>query len=139
MERRLNAGGIRRHEGKGFTLMELMIAVAVIGILTAIAFPSYQQYIRKAHRSEAQAFLMDVAQRQQQYFLDNRVYGTLENLGMAPTTDLASRYNFTATPQEGPPPTYTLTATAKGAQVGSGEPAELKLESNGNKSPAGYW
>ena len=58
----------------GFTLIELMIAMAVIAILTAIAYPSYQDHIRRSIRSQGQQYLMDLAQREEQFFLDRRVY-----------------------------------------------------------------
>jgi type IV pilus assembly protein PilE len=57
---------------KGFSLIELMIVVAVVAILAMIAYPSYQDQMRKSRRGSAQAFMMDVAQRQQQRFLDTR-------------------------------------------------------------------
>ena len=56
----------------GFTLIELMITVAVIAILAAVAYPSYQDHIRRGVRSQGQQFLMDIAQRQEQFFLDQR-------------------------------------------------------------------
>ena len=65
----------------GFTLIELMITLAVIAILTAIAYPSYQAYLQRGVRSQGQQFLMDLAQRQEQYFLDQRQYAT--DLGVA--------------------------------------------------------
>ena len=68
---------MRKNRGQlGFTLIELMIVVAIIGILAAVAYPSYQDHIRKGNRSAAQAFMMDVAQRQQSYLLNNRSYAT---------------------------------------------------------------
>jgi len=60
----------------GFTLIELMITVVIIAILTAIALPSYQDHIRRAVRSAGQQFLLDLAQRQEQYFLDVRWYAS---------------------------------------------------------------
>ena len=58
---------------KGFTLIEVMIVVAVIGILTALAMPSYNEYIRRSHRAEAKNFLMAITQRMEQnYTLSGR-------------------------------------------------------------------
>ena len=55
-----------RNRVRGFTLIELMIAVAIIGILVAVAYPSYQGQVRKANRAAAQQFMLDVAMREQQ-------------------------------------------------------------------------
>ncbi|MFZ3127492.1 MAG: prepilin-type N-terminal cleavage/methylation domain-containing protein, partial [Rhodoferax sp.] len=65
----------RRPRGEhGFTLIELMITVAVIGILAAVAFPSYTQYIVRANRSAAESFMFTVANRQEQSMLNARSY-----------------------------------------------------------------
>ena len=63
-------------KNSGFTLIEVLIVVAILGILMSIAVPAYSEYIRRAHRAAAQQFLLDVAQRQEQYLLDNRQYAT---------------------------------------------------------------
>lgn len=60
---------------KGFTLIELMVAVAVIGILAAIVMPAYSQYVVRGKLSEVGAALSDARLRQEQYFADNRNYG----------------------------------------------------------------
>lgn len=59
---------------RGFTLVELMIAVAIIAILAAIAVPNYSQHLLKSRRAAADSFLMNIAQLQEQYLLDNRSY-----------------------------------------------------------------
>lgn len=62
------------NKNKGFTLIELMIVVAIIGILAAITYPSYQEYVRKTKRTEAQAELLDIAQKIQRYKIANFSY-----------------------------------------------------------------
>lgn len=69
----------------GFTLIELLMVVALIGILTAIAIPSYQASVTRGNRSVAVSGLMDLANRQEQFFLNNKTYATtLANLGYTP-------------------------------------------------------
>ena len=66
----------------GFSLIELMIVVAIIAIISAFAYPSYQRYVIKAKRSVAQNALLQVADRQQQFFMDNKRFAAdITNLG----------------------------------------------------------
>ncbi|QDF97534.1 pilus assembly protein [Azoarcus sp. DD4] len=82
----------------GFSLIELMIVVAVIGILAAIAYPNYQEYVVKTNRTAAKSFLMEVAQRQQQYLLDAREYAAdLTTLGMTVPADVSRYYTVSIT------------------------------------------
>ena len=115
---------IRMRPKHGFTLIELMITVAIIGILAAIAYPSYQQYVRRAVRSQGQQFLMDIAQRQEQYLLDQRQYaGTLALLGMTVPPELAGKYadpTFGGAPT-GSPPTFTITLAPTGGGIMAGD------------------
>lgn len=122
----------------GFTLIELIIAVTIVGILAAIAFPSYQSYMIKGRRASAQTFLMDVAQREQQYLLDSRAYGTLANLGLTTPADVSQFYTVTVTVTAGPPPTFTATATPIAGSVQETDGA-LAINDRNQKSPAGYW
>lgn len=61
---------------KGFTLIELMIVVVIIAILAAISYPSYQEFVKRGYRTEGQAFLSEVAARQERYFAQNNDYVT---------------------------------------------------------------
>jgi type IV pilus assembly protein PilE len=66
----------------GFTLIELMVVVAIVAIIFAVAFPSYERYIVRAKRAVGQNVLMQVADRQQQFFMDNKRFAAdLTNLG----------------------------------------------------------
>lgn len=68
-----------RSSQTGFTLIELMITVAVIGILTAIAVPSYTQYVMRSHRAEAKNMLLAVAQRLEQNYTLSGSYARTQN------------------------------------------------------------
>ncbi len=111
-----------------------MITVAVIGILSAIAYPSYTSYVLRGHRADAQSYLMDLAQRQQQYFTDNRAYATDETVLNAPVpSSLSSRYTVTFTTAAR---SFTITATAKGGQLADGN---LTIDNAGAKTPSSKW
>jgi len=68
------ASAAHRSRRNGFTLLELLITVAVVAILAAIALPSYSQYVIRANRAQAKQFLQDIANREEQYLLDQRSY-----------------------------------------------------------------
>ena len=90
------AGNYRRQSG--VTLLELMIVVVVIAILTAIAFPNYRDFVDRAKRNEAKALLLEIAQNQERFYLQNSTYGTLAQLGYATPLDTDSGvYRITVT------------------------------------------
>jgi type IV pilus assembly protein PilE len=129
------------HRLRGFTLIELMVTVAIIAILAAVAMPSYQQYVIRGHRTAAQAQMMDIANRQQQYLLANRTYATksaLEAGGYILPSEVATRYGYdiTGLAAANALPTYSIVFTPIGGQAGDGV---LVLTSEGDKSPTGKW
>ena len=124
---------------KGFTLIELMIAVAIVGVLTAIAYPSYQNYLVKGTRANAKAFLMDVASKEQQYLMDSRAYtATLSDLGLTAPKEFSPYYTLTITVTAGPPPTFIVTATPKPGTRQKNDGA-LVINQKGDKTPADKW
>lgn len=133
----------------GFTLIELMVTVAIVGILAAIAYPSYIQYIVRANRSSAQTFILSVANKQEQYQLDARQYATtMALLGYASIpTEVSKNYGVAvATDNTATPPTYTITATPIGSQLSRDtQCANLTIDQTGAKgisgtgTPASCW
>lgn len=131
----------------GFTLIELMITVAVIGILAAIAYPSYQNYVIRAQRSAAQQLMLNIASREEQFLLDARQYtGTLSGgifttppEGWTCTAAACSNARYSvavAANNAATPPTFVITATATGQQVSDGN---LTLNNSGQKTPTSKW
>jgi type IV pilus assembly protein PilE len=126
---------------RGFTLIELMVVVVIIAILAAIAYPSYQDQLRKGRRAAAQSFMMEIQNREQQYLLDARDYAVdpnaLTTLNVTTPPDVSRFYTIgIAATTAPPPPTYTITATPI---AGSGQEPDgaLTLTHDGAKTRNG--
>jgi len=112
---------------KGFSLIELMIVVAIVAILGAVAYPSYMDSITDARRTDAQAVLMEAAQYMERFYTENNRYdedtgGTAvalpAQLAESPRDSGAKFYDLAV--QTSTRSTYTLRATPKNAQAGDG-------------------
>ncbi|MNF97016.1 Fimbrial protein precursor [compost metagenome] len=125
---------MKRTEQRGFSLIELMIVIGIIGVLVAIALPNYDQYRIKANRADAQAFLMEAAQMQQRFLMDSRAYVADP---LAVPADVNSNYTITVVaPVGATPPTFIITATPK---AGTRQAADglLSIDQAGTKVWAG--
>lgn len=130
---------MRRVRQSGFTLIELMITTAIVAMLAAVAYPSYTRYIVRSNRTAAQAQMLDIANREQQFLLANRAYATkaaLEASGYSVPTNVSGKYSYDITVGTSTVPSYTITFTGTETQVGDGA---LTLNSEGVKTPAAKW
>jgi type IV pilus assembly protein PilE len=125
-----------KDRANGFTLIELMITVTIIAILTMVALPSYRNYIIRANRAAAQAEMMAIANREEQYLLSNRAYADKATLAYGLPTEVGANYDWDVVPGTGTLPSYLITFTAKGSQVSDGD---LTLSSAGVKTPVDKW
>ncbi|RUO78349.1 type IV pilin protein [Pseudidiomarina taiwanensis] len=119
---------------RGVTLIELMIVIAIIGIISATAYPIYVDYVREARRADAVSQLLSLQMAQEEYRLRNTSYAMLDQLGGTVPSEF---YDFSVTNVAAE--TYTLTASAKGSQTVDTACATMTLNQNDQRSPAGCW
>lgn len=118
----------------GMTLIELMIVIAIIGIIAAIAYPNFVDYVQKGRRADAMAELLSLQMAQEEYRLRNANYATIVELGFTSSSEF---YNFSVSDIGAE--TYTLTATAKGAQTADTDCTTMSINHNDQKTPAQCW
>lgn len=117
----ISTGRSSLQRNSGFTLIEVMVVVAIIGILSAVAFPSYTEYIRRGNRAEATAALLEAQQFMERYYAANNRYSTTVNgnptlparLQTLPSSG-GTRYTLGVAATVN---TYTLTATPSGSMA----------------------
>ncbi|QOL25771.1 prepilin-type N-terminal cleavage/methylation domain-containing protein [Thalassotalea sp. LPB0316] len=104
---------------RGLTLIELMVAVAIIGILAGVAYPSYVDFVTRSNRAEPQRELMRIANLQEMFYVDNRAYtDDMKDLGLGadPFITESGNYSIDATVNSAKD-TFVLKATALGQQA----------------------
>jgi type IV pilus assembly protein PilE len=135
-----------RRQISGFTLIELMIVLVILGVLVTIALPGYQDYVRKSRRAEAIALMLDLQLTQEKYRANNISYASsLSAMGVTASyvTNQVSATYYTINTTSATNNTYTITATAAGKQVNDKQYgtscSTLTINQSNTKSPANCW
>lgn len=129
---------IKRRRFGGFTLIEVIITVAIVAILTVVAVASYRGQAVRSNRAAAASFMLEVANKQEQYLLDRRNYAySLADLGMSMPSEVSDNYTINIVdPDTGNAvPEYQITMTPTGSQANDDTDCGwLRLNSQGNQS-----
>jgi len=127
-----------RRPDRGFTLIELLVAVAILGIVAAIAIPSYNAYVTRSNRTEGKAILMNTAQALERCYTRYNAYNAGDCAVSFPIDSENDHYQMPAANQTINASTYTLTAVPQGIQATRDiECANFTLTHNGTRGVSG--
>lgn len=127
---------------KGFSLVELMVVIAIIAILASIGIPMYSNYVLKSHRSEAQAELLSAANAADSFEIKNGEFPSGSDITSFWNSSTTKNGYYTLSYDANGSVDYTITATATGSQADDTPCTSIELEVNGaivNKTPAECW
>jgi len=125
---------------KGFTLIELLISVAIVGILAAVAMPSYNVYVLESKRLDGTSALLKLAALQERYYAQNNTYAVDGNIGeVGGNKSKESLYDLEITNASANGFRARATATATGSQVNDTGCEVLSLDSIGVRTPVDCW
>lgn len=123
----------------GFTLLELLVTVVIVGIVAAVALPAYSQYVVRSNRTAAQAYLMELSQAQAQYMADSRSYAdSIDDLQLPVPEHVDARYEIDIEVDAGPPQGFTITATPR-AGSSQADDDVLSIDQAGTRTPGDKW
>lgn len=126
---------VTTEQAKGFSLIELMIAVAIVGILAAIAYPSYKEYVVRSNRADAQQLLMQGAQQAERHFAQQNTYDNMTGaflFGGESSVKSGGIYTFEIDGDETDATSFLLRATPAAGKANAGD-GNLEIDQTGNR------